>query len=428
MSDSESESENPVVESSDTEETTDTPSSTTTTRTPDCAHSHKREHNDSETEEPICNKNPKVDSNETQTSPNKSITHATNESDHTSVVASHYNKLKESGLSERNRSRILHMRNFNNWTKSMFINEYLNKIKNSRKLGEPIRVMDMCCGKGGDLFKWEKGGITHLICTDIAEVSVEQCKSRYEGLMSRNNKLGNRFSAEFFACDSTLVRLRERYKDRSLKLQLVSCQFAFHYAFESLTQADCMVRNAAECLEPYGYFIATIPNANEIMRRLRASENRKSFGNDLYRIEFVSDTEKPTLFGCKYQFHLEGVVDCPEFLVHFPTLVKLCRKHGLQLARKSTFAEYYKEFFDEGRPLLERMQALQSYFVQKSSKDDEEFAHVRKVANATNYNSKPYGTLSKSEWEAASLYMVCAFKKCNYTWDAEGKPVYQFDS
>ncbi len=28
------------------------------------------------------------------------------------------------------------------------------------------------------------------------------------------------------------------------------------------------------------------------------------------------------LFGAKYDFHLEGVVDCPEFLVYFPVLEK----------------------------------------------------------------------------------------------------------
>lgn len=29
------------------------------------------------------------------------------------------------------------------------------------------------------------------------------------------------------------------------------------------------------------------------------------------------------LFGAKYNFHLEGVVDCPEFLVYFPVFEKL---------------------------------------------------------------------------------------------------------
>lgn len=37
----------------------------------------------------------------------------------------------------------------------------------------------------------------------------------------------------------------------------------------------------------------------------------------------MCDTEEPfPIFGAKYNFHLEGVVDCPEFLVYFPVLVK----------------------------------------------------------------------------------------------------------
>lgn len=266
------------------------------------------------------------------------------------VVASHYNELKEAGRKERFKSRIFHMRNFNNWIKSQLISEYLKRIQENQRMGEPMRVLDMCCGKGGDLLKWEKAMITYLICTDIAEVSVEQCKKRYEDICRRaeKSKFPHKFEAEFFACDSTLVRLRERFKDPSLKLNLVSCQFAFHYSFESLTQAECMVRNAAECLQPGGFFIATMPDAYELMKRLRASSDGRSFGNEVYNIEFVCDTNPPPLFGAKYQFHLEGVVDCPEFLVHFPTLVKLCRKYGLKLERKTTFADYYKENIEKG--------------------------------------------------------------------------------
>lgn len=55
------------------------------------------------------------------------------------------------------------------------------------------------------------------------------------------------------------------------------------------------------------------------------------FGNDVYSIDFLCDKERPPLFGAKYNFHLEGVVDCPEFLVHLPTLRKLALKNGLDL-------------------------------------------------------------------------------------------------
>lgn len=63
------------------------------------------------------------------------------------------------------------------------------------------------------------------------------------------------FSLEFISGDSTKIRLREKYSDPSMKLDLVSCQFAFHYSFESLPQAEGMMRNASECLQPGGYFI-----------------------------------------------------------------------------------------------------------------------------------------------------------------------------
>nr|XP_036217977.1 mRNA cap guanine-N7 methyltransferase [Bactrocera oleae] len=342
------------------------------------------------------------------------------------IVASHYNELKETGRKERLQSRIVYMRNFNNWLKSQLIAEYLARIKEQQRIGDPMRVLDLCCGKGGDLLKWEKANITHLICTDIAEVSVDQCKKRYEEMQSRadKSKFASKFSAEFFACDATLVRLRERYKDKSLKLNLVSCQFAFHYSFESLTQAECMVRNAAECLQPGGYFIATIPDANEIMRRLRQSPNPRSIGNEIYKIDFICDTDPPPLFGAKYQFHLEGVVDCPEFLVHFPTLVKLCLKHGLKLERKAPFADYYKESLEKGRSLLQRMNGLETVIPNRQGKDPE-FQHLQTYFKGG--SSKSVGTLSQSEWEATTLYLVCAFRKCKNTWDSEGKPVFEFD-
>jgi mRNA (guanine-N7-)-methyltransferase len=60
-----------------------------------------------------------------------------------------------------------------------------------------------------------------------------------------------------------------------------------------------------------------------LLHRKRHQTEGDSFGNEIYKVEFQCDTKPPVpLFGAKYSFHLEGVVDCPEFLVHFPTLVK----------------------------------------------------------------------------------------------------------
>ena len=50
-----------------------------------------------------------------------------------------------------------------------------------------------------------------------------------------------------------------------MEFDLCSCQFSFHYCFESLLQAEMMLRNACECLKLGGYFIGTTPNSYEIV-------------------------------------------------------------------------------------------------------------------------------------------------------------------
>lgn len=61
------------------------------------------------------------------------------------------------------------------------------------------------------------------------------------------------------------IRLRSLYEDKSLELDLVSCQFCIHYSFESIAQARCMLKNAAECLKPGGFFVGTVPDSNQIV-------------------------------------------------------------------------------------------------------------------------------------------------------------------
>lgn len=99
------------------------------------------------------------------------------------TVASHYNNIEERGAQFRKESPIYYMRNLNNWIKSQLINQYTRKIElKKREKGESpgITVLDLGCGKGGDLLKWQKARVDHVVCCDIAGLSVEQCQDRYE--------------------------------------------------------------------------------------------------------------------------------------------------------------------------------------------------------------------------------------------------------
>nr|SVE75171.1 EOG090X07I2 [Daphnia dolichocephala] len=336
-----------------------------------------------------------------------------------SVVANHYNQLSERGVAERKESRIFHMRNLNNWIKSRIIGNILDRIRKENGNHCRLNVLDLGCGKGGDLLKWERGHVHHVVCADIAETSIEQCKERYAKLKHRSRQV---FSAEFIAADCSKENIMERMENRELKVDLVSCQFAFHYSFESLPQAEQMLANVSSNLQPGGYFIGTTTDAHDIMRRLGRNENpeNRKFGNSIFSVEFPSETplDPPPLFGAKYNFHLEEVVDCPEFLVHFPTFEKLALQYGLTLVQKTRFEDFVPQELEHGKDLLMRMKALEAYppfgNQEPVSEDHADYLHVQEYLNscpnAEGFRPK-VGTLSNAEWEAVSLYLVYIFRK-----------------
>ena len=55
------------------------------------------------------------------------------------------------------------------------------------------------------------------------------------------------------------------YKNPEQKVDIASCQFSFHYSFESLPQAEMMLKNAVESLNLGGYFVGTTPNSQELV-------------------------------------------------------------------------------------------------------------------------------------------------------------------
>jgi len=212
-----------------------------------------------------------------------------------SLVALHYNSLKNTTKVERLNSKIYYMRNFNNWIKSSLIRKYVDFVR--RHFGnDQITALDLGAGKGGDLLKWEKGRISKLVCTDLAVTSVQQCEERYNKLKSRSR--GRIFDAEFITCDSTKEELKDKFRNQEMRFHLTSCQFVMHYAFESETQAETMVRNACSNLREGGILVGSTVNEDVLMNKLMKSKD-KSFGNDVINVTFDSKQDFPD-FGCKY--------------------------------------------------------------------------------------------------------------------------------
>lgn len=84
------------------------------------------------------------------------------------AVSRHYNERRDEGKRGRKASRIIRMRSFNNWVKSVLINLHTRP---------GYSVLDLCCGKGGDLTKWAKAKCAEYVACDTAAVSIQQVGS-----------------------------------------------------------------------------------------------------------------------------------------------------------------------------------------------------------------------------------------------------------
>ncbi|KAJ2410568.1 mRNA cap guanine-N7 methyltransferase [Coemansia sp. RSA 2531] len=284
-------------------------------------------------------------------------------------VAEHYNTRRELGVEGRLHTKITGLRLFNNWVKTVLIGMHTFR---------GCKVLDLGCGKGGDLRKWSYANIGEYVGMDIAQVSVTQAQKRYTEMHNP------RFPARFYAQDCYGEPLAKTLQPVDYQADVISAQFCLHYAFESERKARQMMRNVSEHLADNGTFICTIPSANWLMKKLRATEDL-AFGNSVYRVEFAQ-REPVSVYGFAYAFTLdEAVEDCTEYLVHMPSFVALAEEHGLELLYCTGFHDLYSRNISD-RQNLELFQRM-------------------KVVD----DSRPH--VSSDEWEAVGIYLAVAFRK-----------------
>lgn len=270
------------------------------------------------------------------------------------------NSRPEVGVIQRLDSPIIGLKNFNNWVKSVLISKFAHpalaasSVRTQKNKG---KVLDLGCGKGGDITKWSKAKISDYVgagvlpssnlilrwltfSSDIAAISVEQAQERWE-----TNRNASRFQASFATYDFCTQNLEDVFDPDILAkpFDVVSSQFCIHYAFEKEETVRRMFRNVSRWLRPGGTFIGTIPNAEQLLERLRElppESQDLSFGNAIYKVRFES-REHSGFFGHKYWFFLQDAVqDVPEFLVHWDNFVSCVFGFISSNIRHSTFIQH----------------------------------------------------------------------------------------
>ena len=241
-----------------------------------------------------------------------------------------YDQRKNQSREERNNSPIKPIKDFNNWLKGVLIYKYVPN---------ECTVLDLCCGKGGDLFKFSFRNIKNYVGVDISFNSLVSLSERYNG--GRDLK----FPAKLIHADVGKVSI-ESALDSNVEFDTVSCQFAFHYFFQSKEHVKTALQNATSRLKKGGKFIVTTLDSNVLQSMLKKVEG-KTLKNSVFQANFQCSDDKSfeEPFGNCYTFQLEDAVDpCPEYLVNPQIFIEMAKEFNLSLVENLNFYDFYEKY------------------------------------------------------------------------------------
>lgn len=264
----------------------------------------------------------------------------------------HYADLLEDSTRGRLTSRIAGLRLANNEVKRKLIEDASRNFR-----GSTLRVVDLCCGRGGDVGKFvHQAQVCGVPLSYVgADVTVEQiAAARLRVSQSSSIKW---MVADCFSEDTARAIVAEL----GGRADIVSCQFAMHYAFRDSNTLSKLLESVAILCAPGASFIFTTTDSDMIVEYATQEQHR-----DAVCSVQLDDRLPDGPFGAGITFKLDTRVNDKEWLVHQPTL----------------HAELARRRFVRGR-----MENLQHY------------AHVRNVPQLI-------PSLKHEDWAICRLYIV----------------------
>lgn len=224
---------------------------------------------------------------------------------------------------QRAKSYFFNMRKYHNTIKRDLYNKYTKNIDN---------LLDLACGKGGDLDKWVTNKIRNVVGYDIDAVSIKEAERRVRDYNSKVTKV------------SVYVKdLSEYIIPGSKNMDVISSMFAFHYFFKSKDTFETIMTSIENNLKDDGIFMGAMFDGLKI-RELIKNNNFELVDDKEVRFKVKLISESDSFFGNKISVFLKDtVLDEPmdEYLVYFSEFVKIMKKRNFELIESKMFSELY---------------------------------------------------------------------------------------
>ncbi len=219
-------------------------------------------------------------------------------------VEQHYNKIAHS-----NRPfQTAYLRALNNSVKFKAINTILQKLEAHEK---PITVIDLACGRGGDIVKFLKNVcVKRYLGVDISKTSIDEAKNRYGTHMN-----GCKISL-------AICNLQQSFPpSRPSSVDFVFCAFAIHYFF-----SNTIFQRVSRCLRGGGTFLFLKINKERLVEMDGHSTKN-------LRIRVINEKS--------YDFFLRGSVDCTEHFVVDSEIFEYAENNSFEVKQICSFVVFF---------------------------------------------------------------------------------------
>jgi len=253
----------------------------------------------------------------------------------------------------RENSLWFRMRNFHNNVKKKLITEVVIELRNNGI--KNLSLIDVSVGRGGDLDKWFKNRINTVVGADINIESISDAESRKKKYIKGLRKESDKDLWKRFFKNYTFINISMDLRQPSYPIpyqlpdyyDIVSCQFSFHYFFQSEEILNNAIRNISNLLVPGGYFIGTAPvkvkdllSENNGLYSLKDEYNNpvaliKRLNNNSYTFQLYDKDDAGNYF--------TDVKLLPEYYMDTNKMVEICKKYNMELINTKTFEELYNK-------------------------------------------------------------------------------------
>jgi SAM-dependent methyltransferase len=184
-----------------------------------------------------------------------------------------------------------------------------------------VSVLDLGCGRGGDLRKWASLRLKSYTGVDASAPSIEEASARHATLVAQGQ---SSLKAGFQVADL----LSEPLAVAEESVDIVSSMFFLQFSFSSRASAQRVLDEAARVLKPGGVLCCLLPDGDMVHSLLTERRGTSSFGH--FKLTRCPWDGAAAPFGLAYNYCLSSAGWCTEYLVSSAQLASLLLERGFQ--------------------------------------------------------------------------------------------------